>query len=134
MANELSVGLAGFEEIQNYVREKLKLIPMESQNLKDPYNRATEFLLVIANLNDFKQKCESDLARIQTIVDGTYHNAKENSSGKNITEKKLDANIDKNYTDTRETLADVESMIKWTKTSVDIFNNAHLTYRQRAKD
>ena len=133
MTNLIGAGM-GFNEIQAYVQEKVPLIKYTPTKLGDPMDRATEFLVIIATLNDFKQRCEADKAKIQTMSTAFFHNAKEASGGKNITEKKLDAEVDPEYANTRETLEQVESMIKWTRTAIDMFNNAHVTYRQLARE
>lgn len=123
-----------FEDLQKYVQEKRELIRFNPSYLKDPLNRATEFLLVQTNLNDARYLFECDKARLQTITEGLFKQAKDKSEGKNITEKKVDATVDPKYTEVREILEDLEAKIKWIKTEIDIFNNAHLTYRQLSRE
>lgn len=124
-----------FSEIQQYVHKNLPLTKYDPKKFRDnPLERASEFFMVLATLNDFKQRCEADKAKIQTMSTGFYHDAYNSSSAKSVTQQKLDAEIDAQYSNTRETLEEIDSMIKWTKTSIDIFNNAHLTFRQLAKD
>jgi len=123
-----------FDELKLYVEEKIKLVKSNPQKLKDPLDRTTEFLIVLGKLNDFRYNCECDKARIQTVTDALFKNAKDASDAKNITEKKVDATVNIEYTTARESLERVEAMIKWAKEATNIFNHAHLTYRQISKE
>jgi len=116
------------------IAEHLELIKYTNKSSVEALERATKFLIMVALLADEKRNCEEDKARLTTIVDASFADAKDLSESKNITEKKMDAARNKGYTDFREALEDCEAKISWIKTYIDIFNNAHITYRTLAKE
>lgn len=126
--------MKSFEELKTYINTKISLIEYDPTNLSDPIVRSTDFLIVQSKLNDYRFYCETELARKRTLVEASFKDAKDASDGKNITEKRIDASTDRDYTKIREALEELEAEVKWVKTAIDIFNNAHLTYRQLSRE
>jgi hypothetical protein len=89
---------------------------------------------MVALLADAKRSAEEDKAKLKTLSDATYAQAMKNSSAKQVTEKKVEAEMDEIYTSMRESLEQCESKISWLRTYINIFENAHVTYRQFSKE
>jgi hypothetical protein len=122
------------EALKQKISEHLELIKYSSASLREAPERASSFLVMVAVLADVKRSCEQDKAKLTTVCAGAYAEALSYSGGKNVTEKKIDAEKDSNYTVYREALEECEAKISWLKTYIDIFNNAHITYRNLAKE
>lgn len=129
----IGAAVNGFGEIKEYVNKHMLLVRYEPKSLKDPIQRCTEFLMVQATLSDYLRLCETELARHTSIVEGLFHDATAAASG-GITEKKLAAGSQPDVVSARENKEDLEATIKWTKTYLKIFDNAHVTYRQLSRD
>ena len=122
------------DELQAHVREQMKQVAFNPKSLHDPMVRCTDFLTTMAMLNDFIFTCRCDLARLQTVTEALFKDAIDHAEGKTVTEKKIGAAAHPEYTNAKEASERIEAMIKWAKTALDIFNNAHVTYRQTARE
>lgn len=122
------------DQLRTKIAEHVELIKFSGSALREASDRASKFLIMIAILADQKRECEEDKAKLTTLVSATFHNALGKSGGKGVTEKKLEAETDTEYTTFREALEQCEAKISWIRTYIDVFNNAHLTYRQMARE
>lgn len=122
-----------FEEIQELVHEHIQLIAFGKGAFNEALDRATKFLTMVAILSDFKLERERRKAKLTTLREAFYTHAMRESSSKQVTEKKAEAESNKEYTDQREAVEEIEAEISWARTNMEIFNNAHVTYRQMAK-
>lgn len=122
------------ESLRSKIAEHLELIKFSSKGLSEAPDRTCKFLVMVAILANEKRSCEQDKAKLTTLVATSFSNALNSSQGKGVTEKKLEAEKDPQYTEFREALEDCESKISWLRTYIDIFNNAHITYRQMSKE
>lgn len=121
-------------ELHSKIAEHLEMIKYSSKSLREAPERTSAFLIMVAILADSKRDCEQDKAKLTTLVAGSFSDALSHSAGKGVTEKKLDAERDQTYTMYREALEECEAKISWLRTYIDIFNNAHITYRNLAKE
>ena len=122
-----------FEEVQEFVLDRVKLITFSSKALKEAVNRATTFLEAMAIITDYKMELENEKAKLTTWQEGEFSKAIKGSEGKNVTEKKIDAVSSKEYTKVREKVEEIDAAISWCKSYIRIFENAHLIYRQQAR-
>lgn len=122
------------EQLRQKISEGLELIKYTKRSLQEAPERTTQFLITVAVLADAKRAAEEDKAKLSTLVNATYAQAMGRSNAKQVTEKKAEAENDSSYSDTRESLEQCESKISWLRTYIDIFNNAHITYRQFSKE
>lgn len=120
--------------LEQKIQQHLDMIKYTSQSLKEAPERASAFLIMVAILADEKRKTEQDKAKLTTIVAGSYSNALNTAEGKGVTEKKIAAEANDEYNECREALEDCESKISWLRTYIEIFNNAHITYRNLSKE
>lgn len=122
------------EDLRLKIQEHLELIKYSSRSIKDAPERATQFLIMVAVLSDEKRSCEEDMAKLSTLTSASYAQAIGHSTSKQVTEKKIEAEQDTNYTTMREALEICQAKISWLKTYINIFDNAHLTYRQFSRE
>lgn len=124
---------ASFEGLKKMVSDHIDLISFGKNAYKEATERTTKFLVVVSILADHRLDLERHKAKVSTLRDAFYSKAMTEAEGKTITEKKLKADQEVNYTNQREAVEEIEAEISWIKTHIDIFNNAHVTYRQIAK-
>lgn len=116
------------------ISEHLDLIKYDRKGMTEASERATAFLTMVAILADEKRGCEEDKSKLSTVTSASYAQAMGRSTSKQVTEKKAEAEMDEGYTAVREALEQCEAKISWLKTYMEIFNNAHITYRQFSKE
>lgn len=122
------------EALRKKIDDHLELIKFSQKGMTEAPERATQFLIMVAVLTDEKRSSEEDKAKLSTVVSATYCEAMRTADGKNTTEKKIVAETETIYTEARETLEEIEAKISWLKTYINIFENAHLTYRQLSRE
>lgn len=122
------------QSVSNVINEHLELITVDAKSLADAKNRAAKFLVATSILSTFLKQFEDDIARTKTLTEAQYAHGIGSAEGKNITEKKVNVALFKDYTDARETLEKLESFKNWVKTHTKIFENAHLMFRQYSRD
>ena len=113
-----------FEEVQALVNEHIQLIAFSKDSYKEALERATKFLVISAIVAEFKR---------EMLRDAFYAKALSEAEGKNVTEKKAMVPLNPDYAKQVEVCGELEASIGWSRTMIDIFNNAHVTYRQIAK-
>ena len=122
------------QQLRAKIDEGLELIKYTKRSLSEAPERATQFLIIVAILADAKREVEEDKAKLDTLVSTSYAQAFGKSSAKQVTEKKAEAENDETYSGMREWLEQCQSKISWLKTYIEVFNNAHITYRQFSKE
>lgn len=122
-----------FEDVKQYVDEHVDLIVFGKDSMRESMERASKFLVVISILSEFRLSLERRKAQDITLREALYHKAINAAEGKNVTEKKIEAEANPEYTTGRESVENLDAQISWAKTNIDIFNNAHILYRNLAK-
>lgn len=122
-----------FEEVQALVNEHIQLIAFSKDSYKEALERATKFLVISAIVAEFKREMQEKLTKTETLRDAFYAKALSEAEGKNVTEKKAMVPLNPDYAKQVEVCGELEASIGWSRTMIDIFNNAHVTYRQIAK-
>lgn len=122
------------ENIDEYIQEHVKLITLDNKGLAQASSRAAQFLVVQAVIAAEIRTLKEALTQVDTMKSVQYAMAINAADGKNITEKKSLAEKDNSYTDVKESFDVIEANISYLKTHLDIFNNAHVMFRQLAKD
>lgn len=123
-----------FTSIERIVNEHLDLVNVDAVALATGKERAGKFLVVQSILANYLKGLQDARAKVSTVVDASYAQAIRIAEGKNITEKKTMAECDKDYAQNREGLETLDSEVNWVKTHMEIFNNAHLMFRQYSRD
>lgn len=122
-----------FNKMQELVNEHVDLIAYSKDSFKEATSRTTKFLMVVAILAEYRLELERKKAKLTTIREAEFYSCMNKAEGKTITEKKVAVEADPSYAKARESVEEVEAEISWTKANIEIFNNAHVTYRQMAK-
>ncbi len=118
------------QEIEEQVEHGIEEIAVTAKSLADAAPRAARFLARVALLTDFLRSLEEDLPKHQTLVNTQYFTAINQASGKNVTEKKLEAEANPVYCAAVEAKAAIDAQRDWVKGYIKIFDNAHVMYRQ----
>jgi hypothetical protein len=122
------------EEIEGLVERGIEEIAINAQSLADAKPRAGRMLTRVAVLTNYLRYLEEELPKLQTLVNAQYALAIQQAGGKNITEKKVEAEASQCYSDAVEKKAVLDAQRDWVKNYVKIFDNAHIMYRQYSRD
>lgn len=119
-----------FIDLQKLVLQYIGLIEIDREAIIDARNRAAKFLVIQAHLNQHLKILEDVKVKASTEEKATYAQALMKQSGKNVTENKINAEADPDYTRAREAVELIASEHNWTKRHYEIFENAHIMFRQ----
>jgi transposase len=121
-------------EMKEFIEKYRRLLPIgNSISTSEAEKRAAMFLEAMATVADWKH--EFTKTRIQQLSTQTATYASELSKGtaKTVTENKTTAEASDEYTSAREALEGTENDISYLKTYYEVFQNAHILYRQLSK-
>lgn len=116
--------------IHSLIDRGVEEIAINAHSLVDAKPRAGRMLMRVAVLTNYLRAIEEELPKLQTLVNAQYAVAIDQSSGKNITEKKVQAEASTVYSDAVEKKALLDAEQSWVKNYIKIFDNAHIMYRQ----
>ena len=122
------------EFIQKTIEDHLDLIEINAVALAQSRERAGKFLVVQAILTSYLKDLEEAQAKITTIREASYAQSIKMADGKNITEKKVEAEANPEYSSYREASERVAAEINWIKGHIKIFENAHILFRQSLRE
>ena len=122
------------QQIISIINEYFSLITVDAKGLAEARARSAKFLVAQSILATFLKTFEDDIARSSTLKDAQYAQGIASVDGKNITEKKANVAIYKDYSDAREFNEKLDAFKNWIKTHMKIFENAHLMFRQYARE
>lgn len=119
------------KEVAALVEEGVKLLPPSSR--LEIEKKAARFLVLKAALADAIWTLESKALEATSVVKADYIRALDEAQVKTIAEKQLRADADPDYLQNKELLGECKIALDWLQTYADIFNNAHIFYRQQMK-
>ena len=119
-----------FEEIKKYVDETIKKITIDAKGLAEATTRSSDFLVASSILTHYLKETQEEIAKAEAETDASYAHAIQSQEGNKITEKKIGASTNVDYTRAKLKLAELEATRDWIKGFIRIFDNAHITYRQ----
>lgn len=122
------------EQIEGIVERGVEEIAVNAHALADAQPRAGRFLTRVAVLTNFLRSLEEDLPKHQTLVNAQYSVAIKQADGKNITEKKVEAEANPIYSGAVEAKSAIDAQRDWVKNYIKIFDNAHIMYRQYSRN
>lgn len=122
------------EQLQELINKHLDLIEINRDAIIEARTRAAQFLVVQSHLSNHLKTLEDAEVKASTIEKASYAQAILNAAGKNVTEQKIQAEADPAYAEARETIELIKSEVNWVKKHHDIFNNAHILFRQIAAE
>lgn len=122
------------EQLQELINKHLDLIEINRDAIIEARSRAAIFLVVQSHLSNHLKTLEDAEVKASTIEKASYAQAILAAGGKNVTESKIQAEADPVYAEARETIELIKSELNWVKKHFDIFNNAHILFRQIAAE
>lgn len=126
--------MMSFEQIETYVGNHIDLIEITPAAIVDSKSRSAKFLVIQALLSNHLKALQDAKVKVSTSEKATYAQAILGASGKNVTENKIMAEANPRYAEQREAMEMIDSEVNWTKQHFDIFNNAHIMFRQYSKE
>lgn len=123
-----------FDQLEQLVQEHLDLVEMTAAALAEGRDRAAKFLVMQAILSNHLKAIQDVKVKVSTLEKASYAQAILGAPGKNVTENKIIAEADPNYSQNREAMELIDSEINWTRNHYDIFGNAHVMFRQYSRE
>jgi predicted RNA-binding protein len=122
------------KSIKTYIEDVQKLLPTNKMlNVAESERRAGEFLHAMAHITEAKHTLSQDKIKLMSVQTAVYAELLANGNLKTVTENKVQAEAAPAYITAREEYEQVENDISYLKTYYDIFNNAHIFYRNMAR-
>jgi len=122
------------EQVEDVIDRGVQEIAVTAFALADAQPRAGRFLTRVAVLTDYLRTLEEELPKHQTLTNSQYFTAISQAVGKNITEKKVEAEANSEYCKVVEAKSELEARRDWIKSYIKIFDNAHVMYRQYSRE
>lgn len=123
------------ENIDEFLEKYISMLPTEgSTSEQEVQRRASEFLVAMAHLTDYKHKLGDEKIKTISIRDAEYAKALNLAEGGDANKRKANAEAAPDYVKAREEHETVENKLYTINTYVDIFKNAHHFYRKMMKD
>ncbi len=122
------------EKLEELINEHLDMITITTKSILDAKERSGKFLIIQSILATFLRDFEEDRSKVKTLELTSYAISLGASEGKNITEKKVNVELDRAYSQNREDLEKMDAIREYLKTHIKIFENAHLMYRQYSRE
>jgi S-adenosylhomocysteine hydrolase len=123
------------DDVKSFIEKMTELISVSrSLDQYEKEERASLFLAARADIEGFLFNLNNAMAEVSTLTDACFSKAIFSSEGTSITEKKYAANKTENYIVAKQKLLTLEADIHYLKSIADIFQNAHVMWRQFCKD
>lgn len=118
------------------IEEYTDLLPTSGNSVSKSTaeDRATKFLVISSKLVNAKFFASEDKIKALSITKSIFAQVTKEAEGKNVTEKKLNAEANPDYQEAREYLEKIESKVDFLKAYISIFSDAHVFYRQLSKE
>jgi hypothetical protein len=111
-----------------------ELLPVgTSVSYTEAERRAGEFLYAMSEVTNLKHVFSSEKIKLLTVQTTTYASEMGRGTAKTVTENKLTAEASSEYIMAREGLEEVDNDISYLRAMFDVYQNAHVFYRQLAK-
>ena len=86
-----------------------------------------------ARITDWRHILSEEKIKFLTVQTAVYSEELSKGTAKTMTENKVTAEASESYSSARESLESIENDLSYLRAYYDIFNNAHVFYRQMAK-
>jgi hypothetical protein len=122
------------KEIKEFIVKYSELLPVgKSVSFTEAERRAGEFLSAQASITEYRHVLNEEKIRLLTAQTATFAEEMSKGTSKTVTENKMHAEASASYIAAREELERLENDLSYLKAYYDIFQNAHVFYRQMAK-
>jgi hypothetical protein len=123
-----------FTDLERIVNDHIDLVEINAAAIVQSKERSAKFLVIQAILSSHLKILQDVKVKAATEESACYAQALLSASGKNVTENKIIAEASPVYSAARERKELIDSEINWVKQHFDIFNNAHIMFRQYSKE
>lgn len=127
--------MVDFETVKQEIEKFAAMLSNKNKihSFSDAEEKAAQFLIAMSVVTQWKHYYSSLKINLLSIQNAVYAQELAASTGKTITENKINAEASKEYAKAREDLEDVENNLGYLKAYYEIFSAAHVFYRQTAK-
>lgn len=123
------------KDFDEFLEKYIEMIPTTgSISTQEAEVRASEFLVGMAHLTNYKHELGDNLIKNKTLRDIAYRSAVNMAQGSNAETRKANAEANPEYITAREEFESIENRLYTIRTYQDIFINAHHFYRKSASD
>lgn len=120
--------------MKNLIAQYAGLLPLgKSISSAEAEKRASFFLEAMAKVTDMRHQFAEQKIKATSIQAAVYAQELAAGTAKTMTENKVTAEASPGYAAAREELEQIENDVNFLKAYYEIFNNAHVFYRQAAK-
>lgn len=121
-------------EMKEFLAKYEALLPVGgSLSMPEAERRASEFLSAQATIANWRHILSDDKVRLMSVQTAVYAEQMHKGTAKTVTENKLVAEASEEYTRAREEYERMENDLSYLKAYAEIFQNAHIFYRNMAK-
>lgn len=122
------------DEITKIVDQYVELLPTEDNKIMvNSEAKASRFLLAVAKLASIRDRLMNYKIKKDSLKSIAYAEAINNAPGTNAPTKQANAEAAPAYLNAAEEIAVIDNQLAYSKTMIDLFNNAHLLYRNLMK-
>lgn len=121
------------KKIEATVLKHITLIEVTPKSRAEAQERAGDFLKINYSLAVLVLRLEKAMVKLETLMEIGQANAFNEAVGKNVTEKRSNMLLDATRNESKEVYKEKEAVRNWAKTSMKIFENAHIMYRNLEK-
>lgn len=122
------------KEVKDLLDKYVRMLPMgTSVSYTEAEKRAGAFLEAMALVTEFRHMLSQEKIRALSTQTAVYAQELVKGTGKTMTENKIAAEASGEYTKAREDLEGLDNDLSYLKAHYEIFQNAHVFYRNVAK-
>lgn len=121
-------------EIKQHLEKYVLMLPMgTSVSYVEAEKRASMFLEAMAYVTELRHLLSGEKIRAISTQTAVYAEELYKATGKTVTENKIAAEASKEYITSREDLEGLDNDLSYLKAHYEVFNNAHIFYRNVSK-
>jgi hypothetical protein len=122
-------------EINEIVNKYVSMLPVDDKTLLVHSEvKASQFLLAVAKLAAIRDHLTNQKVKKDALKSVEYANAINSAPGTNAPTKQANAEATPTYLKAAEEVAVIDNQLSYTKTMIEVFNNAHILYRGLMKN
>lgn len=119
---------------QSVIEQGNELIPSNrNSNPHELQDKASMLLLIVAKLAQERRMLEGQLLRATSVEKAVYAQSYNSATGKTAQDKKVNTDADRDVLQAEEEAGELKGDVTYITTMIQVYNNAHLLYRQNLK-
>lgn len=121
-------------QVRDLIDRCIDLITVDAKGLAEAKDRCAKFLTAQALLTNYMEVLEVEIGKHDAVTEAALAQAIDEADVKGITEKKVKAQANPVYAQTKIKMLELKAQHNWLKTHMKILENAHIMYRQYIRD